>query len=39
MEELDEIKNFKLKDLPSINAKTLDYLNLYKVVNKKRKKA
>ncbi|KAI8094823.1 uncharacterized protein B0P05DRAFT_461553, partial [Gilbertella persicaria] len=30
MEELDEIKSFNLKDLPSINAKTHDYLNLYK---------
>ncbi|KAI9004828.1 hypothetical protein CLU79DRAFT_782619 [Phycomyces nitens] len=30
MEELDEIRNFKLKHLPSINPKTLDYLNLYK---------
>ncbi|KAI8047170.1 uncharacterized protein B0P05DRAFT_576443 [Gilbertella persicaria] len=30
IEELDEIKSFNLKDLPSINAKTHDYLNLYK---------
>ncbi|KAI8336859.1 hypothetical protein EDC96DRAFT_450383 [Choanephora cucurbitarum] len=29
-EELDEIKSFKIKDLPSIPAKTLNYLNLYK---------
>ncbi|CAO3623239.1 unnamed protein product [Mucor fragilis] len=30
IEELNEIKNFKLKCLPPINAKTLDYLSLYK---------
>ncbi|OBZ86074.1 hypothetical protein A0J61_05876 [Choanephora cucurbitarum] len=29
-EELNEIKSFKIKDLPSIPAKTLNYLNLYK---------